>query len=741
MKSDTITHYSSVFEWYTRHKGIILKASYVALIFMSFSSSQPPKSPKKSTELDDGKQVDPKQDQKPPEKIPVTKTYKLDKETIVKLFKVLVPSWKSNVPFYFFAQLVLLFIRALLTLRVAALDGWLVSSLIKKKTSTFFKLLLQWMALGIPAALTNSLLDFVTNQLSLNINRNFTGLLMEMYLPTQDKDSAKKKNPNYYSLLHAPSEDKVTDPNQRITTDVTNLSSSLASLPNHVLKPSLDLILCSFELAKTGSAEGTLILGLVAHTTSLFLKFMSPNFTKFAIERSRLEGYLRSLHSRIVNFSEEIGITRGHTRELDIVDQSYYELEKFSDYEIRAKAVYDTATDFIVKYTWGAAGLVLCATPIFINKFSNIIDHDTSAKFITSRRLLLSASSSLGMLIQSRKDIQQVVGYVKRISEFSEALKNADSANEQGSTALNKGVISYDNNRIEFKDIPLITPANIVLLKSLSFKIEHGDNVLIAGPNGCGKSSLFRILGGLWPVISGELTIPREFENVFYLPQRAYLFKSSLKDQIIYPSTTYKHKTNKELYEIFQVLELTFLLQENVAIEMAKNPNLEVHEIDPFETVRNWPEELSIGVQQRLAMSRLYYHKPKFAVLDECTSAVSPKMEQLMYAHMQKLNISVLSVAHRSSLWHFHNYILKFKGDGTYTFKNLDAEKRLNWENELISVNKILRDVPILEAKLKDLKIAQESQEIRRSQSQLLLAQQANNTGKFGSRVPLNKVR
>lgn len=727
MNTKALSQYSGLFQLYTRHKGLILKTSYLVLLFMTFSSSQPHKSTKKSNELDDGKQGTEQKN----EKQPLTKQYKLDKETIVKLFKVLVPSWKSNVPLYFLAQLVLLVIRALLTLRVASLDGWLVSSLIKKKTTLFFKLLLQWMALGIPAALTNSLLDFVTNQLSLNINRNFTDQLMALYLPSQDENVVEKKNPNYYSLLHAPSEDKVTDPNQRITTDVTNLSSALASLPNHVLKPSLDLILCSFELAKTGSAEGTLILGVVAHTTSLFLKFMSPNFTKFAIERSRLEGRLRSLHSRVVNFSEEIGITRGHTRELDIVDQSYYELEKFADYETRAKAVYDTATDFIVKYTWGAAGLVLCATPIFINKFSNIVDHNTSAKFITSRRLLLSASSSLGMLIQSRKEIQQVVGYVKRISEFSDALMAVDSSTDKDSQVLNKGIISYDNNRIEFKDIPLITPANIVLLKSLSFKVEHGDNVLIAGPNGCGKSSLFRILGGLWPVISGELTIPKEFENVFYLPQRAYLFKSSLKDQIIYPSTKYKHQSNKELYEIFQVLELTFLLHENVAIEMAKNPNLEVHQIDPFETIRNWPEELSIGVQQRLAMSRLYYHKPKFAVLDECTSAVSPKMEQLMYSHIKKLGISVLSVAHRSSLWHFHNYILKFKGDGTYTFKKLDAEKRLSWENELIEVNKVLRDVPILEAKLKDLKIAQESQEIRRSQSQLLLAQQLQgNTGR-----------
>lgn len=576
------------------------------------------------------------------------------------------------------------------------------------------------MALGVPAALTNSLLDFVTNQLSLNINKNITRDLMELYLPSKSKIDAVKKNPNYYSLLHTPSNgDKVSDPNQRVTTDVTNLASSLASLPNHILKPSLDLVLCSFELAKTGSAEGTLVLGVVAHTTSLFLRFMSPNFTRLAIEKSRLEGLFRTLHSRIVTFNEEIGFLRGQSRELDVVDRSYYELEKFTNYEIKARAIYDIATDFIVKYTWGAAGLVLCATPIFINKFSNIVDNNSTATFVTNRRLLLSASSSLGMLIHSRKEVQQAFGYIKRISEFKKALIDVDTTVSQDSIA--KGIIRYDDTVIEFKDIPLITPANIVLAKSLTFKIKQGDHLLIAGPNGCGKSSLFRILGGLWPVISGELTLPH-FENVFYLPQRAYLSRSSLKDQIIYPSTEYKHKTNKELLDILEVLDLKFLIRENITYELSKDPFRDVNAIDPFETIRNWPEELSIGVQQRLAMARLYYHRPKFAVLDECTSAVSPQMEQLMYAHAQKLDVSLLSVAHRSSLWHFHNYILKFKGDGTYTFRPLNAEKRLKWENELMELNKVLRDVPVLEAKLKDLEIAQESQEFRRTQSQMSFA-------------------
>jgi len=115
---------------------------------------------------------------------------------------------------------------------------------------------------------------------------------------------------------------------------------------------------------------------------------------------------------------------------------------------------------------------------------------------------------------------------------------------------------------IKFDRVPLISPNGDVMIKEMSFEIQEGMHVMIAGPNGCGKSSLFRILGELWPIFGGEVHKP-SLDKIFYIPQRPYLPVGTLRDQIIYPQTPDEMKANgftdKDLLDILDHVRLKYL--------------------------------------------------------------------------------------------------------------------------------------------------------------------------------------
>ncbi len=198
--------------------------------------------------------------------------------------------------------------------------------------------------------------------------------------------------------------------------------------------------------------------------------------------------------------------------------------------------------------------------------------------------------------------------------------------------------------------MPIITPNGDILIESMNFKINPGDHTLVTGPNGCGKSSLFRILGHLWPLKGGVLRKP-SFSEIFYIPQRPYLPTGSLREQIIYPHTTEEMKklgkTDEQLIKLLEVVDIDYIRIRHKGLDI----------------VKDWNDVLSGGEKQRMAMARLFYHCPKYAILDECTSACSVDIEGKMYNYAKSLNITLLTVSHRRTLWKFHDYVLKYSGD------------------------------------------------------------------------------
>eukprot|EP01024_Parvocaulis_polyphysoides_P028714 TRINITY_DN25901_c0_g1_i1.p3 TRINITY_DN25901_c0_g1~~TRINITY_DN25901_c0_g1_i1.p3 ORF type:complete len:165 (+),score=35.04 TRINITY_DN25901_c0_g1_i1:144-638(+) len=150
-------------------------------------------------------------------------------------------------------------------------------------------------------------------------------------------------------------------------------------------------------------------------------------------------------------------------------------------------------------------------------------------------------------------------------------------------------------------------------------------------------------MAGLWPLQCGEITTPPPV-SMFYLSQRPYLVSGCLRDQLLYPDAFNSGYNEERLEEALETVELEYLLKRGKG----------------WEQILKWEEVLSGGEKQRIAMARLLYHKPRYAILDECTSAVSAEGEQLLYRACVDAGITMVSIAHRPAVAQFHQIVLEF---------------------------------------------------------------------------------
>lgn len=585
-----------------------------------------------------------------------------------RLLKIVIPGWKCKELRLVISHSFFLVIRTLISLYVAELDGRLVSSLIRGKGKEFFKGIVWWMIVAVPATFTNSMLSYHQCKLALQYRTRLTSYLHNRYL----------SNMTFYSLSAL--DDRIKNADQLITDDVSRFSNSLAELYSNLAKPILDIIIYNYSLSRSVGGEGLFMMSLMVQLSANVMRALTPPFGKYVAEEARLEGEFRFQHSRLIDNSEEIALYNGHEAEKDTLDKGYFTLIKHVNRILRRRLYHGVMEDFVIKYFWGALGLMLCSVPVFFKIPGQALHNlgDRTESFVTNRRMLLSSSDAVGRVMFSYKEITELAGYTSRVSSLLTVMDDLQAGRFEkklvfsASTAENAAVLSnrgttIESPDIEFIDVPIVSPNGDILVQKLNFHVKPGHHLLIVGPNGCGKSSLFRILGGLWPVYGGTVRKP-SYSDIFYIPQRPYLSRGTLRQQIIYPDSLRQMRvkgiTDQDLLGYLKAVDIAQLIDRPRG----------------WDAEDEWRDVLSVGLQQRVAMARLFYHKPKYAILDECTSSVTLEVEKSMYDTAKELGVTLMTVSHRRSLWRYHGWILQFDGAGGYFFGGLDAERRLELE-------------------------------------------------------------
>ncbi|KAH8322403.1 hypothetical protein KR074_011604 [Drosophila pseudoananassae] len=608
------------------------------------------------------------------------------------LVKIMIPQTLCYETGLLSVHTICLISRTFLSIYVAALEGALVKFIVRKDVKQFLYVLLKWFGIAIPATFVNSMIRFLECKLALAFRTRLVRHSYRLYF----------KNQNYYRVSNL--DGRIENADHRLTEDVSVFASSVAHLYSSLTKPCFDLMLIGLALMRssrkmkanifTGPALSVSVILLTAH----ILRHVSPKFGQLVSEEANRYGYLRHIHSRIITNAEEIAFYGGHKVEMQQLRHAYNRLINQMNNIYSQRLWFIMLEQFFMKYVWSGTGMVMVSLPIltgsdsrtskgYINKESNVSER--TQYLTTARNLLISAADAIERLMSSYKEIVALAGYTSRVAGMLDVFEetaqgvyckatvvNNDNKNAmiefRNGKPIAKGRIVYSNDpnnmAITLREVPVVTPNCDIVVPNLTLCIQPGVHLLITGPNGCGKSSLFRILSGLWPIYAGELQIPRPVEDVpcmFYIPQRPYMSIGSLCDQIIYPDTRDDMKrkkiTDKELNNILKMVSLEHIVQR-----------------DGFDVIRDWKDILSGGEKQRMAIARLFYHKPQYALLDECTSAVSIDVESSIYKIAKDMGITLLTITHRPTLWKYHTHILEFNGLGNWCFRKMDENEQQN---------------------------------------------------------------
>ncbi len=232
--------------------------------------------------------------------------------------------------------------------------------------------------------------------------------------------------------------------------------------------------------------------------------------------------------------------------------------------------------------------------------------------------------------------VQQAAASQKRINEF---------LNEQPEITNNIQEATNIEGSIEFKNVKFTYPdTNITALKGVSFKVKQGQSLAILGNTGSGKSTILELLGRLYDIERGTLTIdntPITAINLKslrtalgYVPQDAFLFSDTISNNIKFG----REDATQE--EIEQAAKNAVVHANIVEFNNGYNTVLGERGIT-----------LSGGQKQRVSIARAIIKNPAILLLDDCLSAVDTETEEAILKNLGEIskNTTTIRVSHRVS--------------------------------------------------------------------------------------------
>ena len=415
----------------------------------------------------------------------------------------------------------------------------------------------------------------------------------------------------------------------RITNDVDtlshSLSNSLGTLISSVallLGSTLMMFITNWIMAITAilaSMVGMVIMVVV-------LKHSQKYFIRRQAELGEINGHIEEIyaaHNIVKAYNAEDKITK----EFDDLNNKLYKSNKMSEF-------FGNLTPQIMGFI-GELGYLAVAIVGAILCLNGVINVGVIFAFVIYVRLF---TNPLSQISQCMNRLQSGIAASERVFEFLEEkeMSSQENCNEYLDPKEAKGNIIFQNVKFGYHPDKLI-------IKDFSCEIQRGQKVAIVGPTGAGKTTLVNLLMKFYDINDGDILIDGKSiknltrENIHELftmvLQDTWLFNGTVRENLCYNCGNI---SDEKILEVCRIIGMEKFIK--------ALPN-------GLDTVLDENNNVSAGERQLFTIARGMLKESPFSILDEATSSVDTRTEELVQKAMDHLSANKTSfiIAHRLS--------------------------------------------------------------------------------------------
>ena len=471
--------------------------------------------------------------------------------------------------------------------------------------------------------------EVISNFLMINVSQNFSKKLRS--------DIAKKINKIPLKLFDSK---PVGDVLSIVTNDVDvifdglyqgvgNLMYSIAVLIGVLVM----MFITNWQMSLTAigsSLIGFILVGLIMSRAHKYFEAQQRNL-------GTINGYIEEMYSghNVISVYNAVGETKE-------------QFEKYNKelYKSTQKAAFLGGIMQPLMMFVGNFGYVAVCIVGAILAIKEVIDFGTIIAFIFYVRLF---SNPLSTIAQSLGKMQIVVAAAERIFNFlkEDEMSSEENITDKLSPKKVKGNVEFKNVKFAYDKIPVI--------KNFSANIKAGQKIAIVGPTGAGKTTIVNLLMKFYDIEEGDILIDghsiknltrENVHNLFCMVlQNTWLFKGTIKENIAYNQSKL---SDEDIIDACKAADIDTFINSLP---------------DKYNTVLEDNQSLSEGQKQLITIARAIVDDSPFLILDEATSSVDRKTEEVVQKAMDELTKDRTSfiIAHRLSTIQNADLILVLK--------------------------------------------------------------------------------